>query len=267
MTSIEIFADNFFNAFYEKVWLGGDCPPVNQISISDAYKVQDLVAQKRIGIGEEVAGFKVGCTSKAIRSQFGLSEPIYGRLFQPHIFQENVELDWRNFVNCAIEPEMVIKIGTELTGIDLSDEKILEAIEYVSPGIEIHNLKFWYSPPSLQELICSGGIHAGLVIGDDKVSPRDLQFKDEVFHVYKDDKLVTLAPATEIMGGPLNSLRWLVGNLTSKGKSLKSGSLVIPGSPVKLVSIDRNTELKVMIENVGSLIAFFEGQKLNKKMK
>ena len=92
-------------------------------------------------------------------------------------------------------------------------------------------MKFWYSPPSLQELICSGGIHAGLVIGDEKVPPRDLQFRDEVFHVYKDDKRVTLAPASEIMGGPLNSLRWLVENLTIQGKSLKSGSLMIPGSP------------------------------------
>ena len=267
MTPIDILAENFFNAFYEKAWLGGEGPPVNQISISDAYEVQDLVAQKRIGIGEEVAGFKVGCTSRAIRSQFGLNEPIYGRLFQPHIFQENVRLDWRNYVNCAIEPEMVIKIGSELTGIDLSDEKLIDAIEYVSPGIEIHNLKFWYSTPSLQELICSGGIHAGLVIGDEKVSPRILQFRDKVFYVYKDDKLITLAPASEIMGGPLNSLRWLVGNLTTKGKSLKSGSLVIPGSPVKLVNIDRNTELKVMIENVGSIIAYFERQKSNKKPK
>ena len=128
-------------------------------------------------------------------------------------------------------------------------------------------MKFWYSPPSLQELICSGGIHAGLVIGDEKVSPQDLHLRDEVFHVYKDDKLISSAPASDIMGGPLNSLRWLIGNLTTQGNSLNSGSLVIPGSPVELVSIDRNTDLKVMIDNVGSLTAFFVGQHLNEEPK
>ena len=261
MKSIDSIAEDFFNAFYRKEWLGEDEPTVINLSISEAYEVQALVAQKRVELGEKVVGYKVGCTSKAIRSQFGLNEPISGMLFQPHIFHENVRLDWRNYVNCAIEPEMVLKLGAELFGKGLSDERLLDAIEYVSPGIEIHNFKFWYSTPTLQELICSGGIHAGLIIGDEKVSPRDLQFKNEVFHVYKDDKIITSAPASEIMGGPLNSLRWLVGNLNTKGQSLEMGSLVIPGSPVELVSIDRDTELKVMIENVGSLIAFFEEKK------
>lgn len=266
MKSIDLLADKFFDAFYRKEWLGGDETTITNLSITEAYKVQDLVAQKRIESGEKDVGFKVGCTSKAIRSQFGLNEPINGRLFQPHIFNENARLDWRDYVNCAIEPEMVLKIGTELIGKDLSDEKLIDAIEYVSPGIEIHNFKFWNSTPTLQELICSNGIHAGLIVGEEKVSPRGLQFRDEVFHVYNDDNLITSAPASEIMGGPLNSLRWLVGSLTTKGQSLKLGSLVIPGSPVELVSIDRDTELKVMIERVGSLIAFFEEKKSGKAL-
>jgi 2-keto-4-pentenoate hydratase len=51
--------------------------------------VQNLVVQKRIEQGESIAGFKVGCTSKAIREQFGLNEPINGKLFRPHIFEGN----------------------------------------------------------------------------------------------------------------------------------------------------------------------------------
>ena len=68
-------------------------------------------------------------------------------------------------------------------------------------------------------------------------------------------------------GSLTNSLKWLVGNLTTQGKSPKSGSLVIPGSPVELVSINRNAELKGMIENVGSLVAFFEEQPSNEEPK
>ena len=50
------------------------------------------------------------------------------------------------------------------------------------------------------------------------------------------------------MGGPLQSLRWLVKFLTKKGLCLKKGSLVIPGSPVELVSIECDTELRIEIE-------------------
>jgi 2-keto-4-pentenoate hydratase len=258
MKSLNLLANSFFNAFYNKEWRDVSGFAISELSIAEAYQVQDLVAKKRREVGEEVVGFKVGCTSTAIRLQFGLQEPINGRLFQPHIFDENVRLNWKDYINCAIEPEMVLKIDRELSGKNLSDEELIDAIEYVSPGIELHAFKFWHSPPTLQELICSGGIHAGLVIGSSKVSPKELLFKNENFHVYKDGALITSAPASEIMGGPLHSLRWLIKFITEKGETLKRGSLVIPGSPVELVNIYDDTQLRVEIENVGSLVAYFQ---------
>ena len=258
MKPTETIAAAFFRAFYKKEWVENDETFIENLSIEEAYEVQDLVAKKRMALGESIAGFKVGCTSKAIREQFGLREPINARLFRPHIIEGNVTVDWTDYVNCAIEPEIVLKIGNDLKVKNPSNEELIDSIEYVSPGIEIHNLKFWNTPPTTQELICSGGIHAGLIIGSVKVKPTNLRFRDEMFNVYRDGILVTSAPASEIMGGPLHSLRWLVNSLTEKESFLKKGSLVIPGSPVELVPIDQDTELKVVIENVGSVIAFFE---------
>ena len=237
MDSVNLLAEKFFEAFYKREWVGEFLPHILELDISEAYQVQDLVAKMRVETGEEVVGFKVGCTSHAIRSQFGLKTPISGRIFAPHIYAEGKQLRRTDYVNCAIEPEMVLKIGMDLKGESLSDDHLIDAIEYVSPGIEIHNFKFWSSPPSSQELICSGGIHAGLVIGNKKVSPRKMSFQNEVFRVYKDETIITEAPASEIMGGPLHSLRWLVRFLTQREMSLKRGSFVIPGSPVELVPI------------------------------
>ena len=147
--------------------------------------------------------------------------------------------------------------GSDLFGQDLPDETLINAIECVSPGIELHNYTFWHDPPCLQELICSGGIHAGLIVGDKKISPRDLHFKNDIFSVYQDDKLIASAPALEIMGGPLNSLRWLVNSLSSFGEILKEGSLVIPGSPTELISVTHDCDVEVVIQNVGRVSATF----------
>ena len=100
-------------------------------------KIQDVVAEKRINNGERVVGYKVGCTSQAIRTQFGLEEPIHARMFTPYIYAEGVELDWRDYLNCAIEPEMVIKIGKDLAKENLSDVELIDAIDLataVRPG-------------------------------------------------------------------------------------------------------------------------------------
>ena len=257
MKLVETFAQKFLDTFYRGAWAGELTPDVSKLTINESYKVQDLVAQMRTERGEEVAGYKVGCTSEAIQSQFGLHEPINGRVFRPRIYEQGIELNWKDYVNCAVEPEMVIRISKDVSGIDLSDNELIHSIDYVSPGIELHNYKFWFEPPTSQELICSGGIHAGLVVGDSRVKADKLSFENELFCVFKDDKLVTQAGASEIMGGPLHSLRWLVNFLTQRGLQLEEGSFVIPGSPVELVLIDRDTELRVDIESVGSLKARF----------
>ncbi len=258
MNPINLLAPKFTYAFYNRSWPGELDPPVSDLSIVEAYAVQDLVAQMRIQRGEEVVGFKVGCTSEAIRTQFGLDEPISGRLFRPHVREEGVEVNWNDYVNCAIEPEMVLTIGAELCGTGLSDERLIGAIECVGVGIELHNFRFWFGPPTSQELICSGGIHAGLIVGKSTVSPRELSFEHELFSVRSNGQLITEAPASEIMGGPVHSLRWLVDSLTNRGSCLPRGSLVIPGSPVGLTCIDRDTELSVEIEGVGVVVSRFK---------
>ena len=65
------------------------------------------------------------------------------------------------------------------------------------------------------------------------------------------------------MGSPLNSLRWLLNALTRDGVLLKAGSVVIPGSPVELVTIDADTKLEIQIESVGNLaVRFLHKQKM-----
>ena len=255
---LDLLANKFTQTFYERNWSGELLPPVSQISIDDAYTVQDLVAKKRVQRGEQVVGYKVGCTSEAIRSQFGLNEPVWGRLFRPHIHEEGTEINWKNYVNCAIEPEIVLTIGADLSGINLPHHQLIDSIESVSVGLELHNFRFWFSPPTSQELICSGGLHAGLIISENKVSPKQLSFENELFSVRKNGELTTKAPASEIMGGPIHSLRWLVDSLTNRNTYLRKGSVVIPGSPVELTYIAQNTELSVEIAGVGVLVSHFK---------
>jgi 2-keto-4-pentenoate hydratase len=100
-------------------------------------------------------------------------------------------------------------------------------------------------------------------VGKEKVSPDHLRFGDALFSVYKDHDLVTSAPATEIMGGPLDALRWLVSFLAARGDYLKKDSWVIPGSPAALVEVDQDTELKVVIEQVGQVVAHFRKEGVN----
>ncbi|MEC7680541.1 MAG: hypothetical protein VX694_14820 [Planctomycetota bacterium] len=259
MKHLTHIADQFTEAFYTRSWPEGSRYDFDRLSAQEAYQVQSLVTQAKINRGERVAGYKVGCTSTAIQKQFGLNAPILAPIFQPRIYSTNAHFMLRDFVDCAIEPEMVIKIGRTLFGKSLSDEELLNGITSVSPGIELHHYRFWRQPPCLSELICSGGIHAGLVVGGVEASPRSLNFESERFSVYLDDRLEAEALALEIMGGPLESLRWLVSELSEQDKALEAGALVIPGSPTPLIPIPlkERCQLRVEIHHVGSVSCTF----------
>ena len=65
----------------------------SSLSLADAYEAQARMLALRVQNGERIVGWKVGCTSRAIRQQFGLSHPISGRLWSPIFIR--MALLWR----------------------------------------------------------------------------------------------------------------------------------------------------------------------------
>ena len=259
---IKSLGASFSNAFYSRKFDGDPKFPIDALSLDEAYRIQDEAIRLRMEKGEQIVGYKIGCTSRAIQQQFGLKEPINGRLMSPHVYMETdcKSVNRNRFLNCAIEPEMVFRIGRDLDGRDLARDDLIRSIEYVSPGIEIHHFKFWHQTPTSQELIAANGIHAALAIGSSKVSPDALDFKTEGFRVYADRVHVTSGNASEIMGDPIRSLNWLVKHLAKRGERLKAGQWVIPGSPVELVEIKHDTWLEIEIDRVGNLEVQFASE-------
>lgn len=124
MPDLQLFAATFLRLFEEHQFEHTGTESIQSLSLDDAYAVQQMVIDARIGKGEQIVGYKVGCTSKAIRQQFGLSEPICGCLMVPHVYHGDTVLQHSDFFNCAVEPEFVLRIGKDLNdevGIFIND--------------------------------------------------------------------------------------------------------------------------------------------------
>jgi 2-keto-4-pentenoate hydratase len=230
---------------------------MGDLSIDDAYEVQRQVIAARVSRGEEIVGYKVGCTSKAIRQQFGLSEPICGRLIAPHVYHGDTGLNWHDYLDLAVEPEFVLRVSRDVRSEVEDEAELLDAIAWVAPGIEVHNYKFWFGKPTSQELIASNGIFAGLVVGEQRVSPAEVDFDLEGVGLFRNGQLEASGIGAEIMGGPLKSLQWLANHLLRNGEYLQAGQLVIPGSPVKLISVEPGDRVTASFTRVGSVTAAF----------
>jgi 2-keto-4-pentenoate hydratase len=254
---IESFAEEMTGIFRDHRLDRSGAVDIRNLSLDQAYDVQDKFLAARLAQGESTVGYKVGCTSPAIRAQFGLSEPICGRLMLPHVYSDSVKLEIDDYVDCALEPELVFHIGAQLDGDNLERSHLRPAIAAVSPGIEVHNYRFWYGKPSSQELIASNGIHAALVVGPRYELPDDLDLSEERTTLFVNGEEKATGIGKEIMGGPFESLRWLLAHLRRCNRSLGAGDLVIPGSAAKLVNVSRGDAAEARFTNFGSCRASF----------
>lgn len=66
-------------------------PPITEsdgvTSVETAYAIQTHWTNMRLARGEKVVGRKIGLTSKAIQQQLGVSEPIYGTLWESSFYR------------------------------------------------------------------------------------------------------------------------------------------------------------------------------------
>jgi 2-keto-4-pentenoate hydratase len=255
---LDIFATEMARIFRHHQLHRRTAVDIQSLSLDDAYEVQEKYLATRLAGGERTVGYKVGCTSPAIQTQFGLFEPICGRLLQPRIYGDGEKLHIDDFVDCALEPELVFHIGSDLDGSNLETSHLRQAISAASPGIEVHNYRFWYGKPSSQELIASNGIHAGLVIGSKYKLPPDLDLESERTTLLIDGTEKASGVGSEIMGGPINSLRWLLTHLRKRGRQLLAGELVIPGSAAKLIPVRKGENAEAVFTHFGSCRAIFD---------
>jgi 2-keto-4-pentenoate hydratase len=224
---------------------------ITTLTLPQAYEVQEGLLARRVKGGARIVGWKVGCTSAAIRQQFGLTQPISGRLLVPDIFHDGAQLPGSSFVDCAVEPELVFRLGADLKG-EVDDDQIISALAEVCAGIELHNYRFWYGTPTQQELIASNGIHAGLVLSPMRPLPKswDLEFEDVWLLV--NGEVRATGRCAEIMGSPLRSIQWLARHAAERGQGLRAGELVIPGSAVELVKVKAGDSIEARFASVGS---------------
>ena len=256
MKALDRVAESFYGFFKEGVFT----PAIDDISaltMEESYECQSIYRALRFLDGDESFGYKVGCTSAAIREQFGFNDPICGCLITPGLIHEGTPLKANQYHSLAIEPEFVFTLARDLLDEDISDNKLLDAIECIQPGIELHNYVYHYPQPTRQELICSNGIFAGLIVGDSKVRARDIDWKFEGVTVLVNGEVVASGVAADIMGSPLNSLRFLIRHLRESGKVLKAGEMVIPGSATELISVGAGDEVTCSFANAGKISTSF----------
>jgi len=207
-----------------------------RFDIPTAYDVQDLVTlQKVVNNGEKVMGYKISLTSEETQSWFKAGEPAYGTLtdrnFSPPF------LDLRDLSEPLLEAELVLLTESELHP-EMSDRDLAENV-LVAPGLEIPDSRFrnWFPVLPLNLIISDNSVAGKVVMGEPVRLSDPEDFARIELVLSRDGKLLSEGISSTVLGNPLNSLRWLVNKLDSRGERLSAGMKISSGTltlPLKL---------------------------------
>lgn len=188
----------------------------------DAYAIQDLLIQGRIGSGRRIAGWKLGLTSSDPPQT-----PIVGTLLDDMVVGSGTQLSLATMVKPMVEAECVVEIGETIDG-PVSVDDLLAGPHLLGPGIEVIDYRTVDSKGPI-DWIADNSTVAYAVVGDlAPVSEVDAS-AIEVTLLSSDVSLAT-GRGSKVMGNPLAAVAWLSGHLHERGRSLEKGEVVLTGS-------------------------------------
>jgi 2-keto-4-pentenoate hydratase len=198
------------------------------------------VAALREARGERVAGYKLGCAGAAIQRQLGISDPVFGHIFEGELHRSGISLDAACYDGLAIEGEFALRLKEDY-------REGAPAAAAAFAVIELHQFVF-RSPAGFtaEELVANNALQAGVVLPMEEVPCGDISaWSEQKITVTRNGAVLGTGCCSVLTGGPPASVTWLAGRLASYGKSLRAGQIVLTGSPLPLFRVGPGDRVEV----------------------
>ncbi len=203
-----------------------------ELSVRDAYRVQDEVAALRYAAGERLAGWKLGYTSQAMREQMGIAEPNFGPLTAPMLLASAAQVPPAALQPRA-EPEIGLRLARRLTG-PCTAAEALAACSAAVACLEVVDSVWASYRFRLADNTADLSSAAWVAVG----GPLPLADLDRVrVTLSVEGAAAGTATGAAADGHPANGLAWLAGQLALTGRALQPGDLVITGGLTAAVPV------------------------------
>jgi 2-keto-4-pentenoate hydratase len=198
-------------------------------TVRDGMQVQDALVA---ALDLPVAGWKIGCTSKAAQRILKTRAPFPGRVFAPRVFDSGVVLPASGYGMRGIEGEFAFVLAKNLPprARAYTRAEVRAAVGALRPAIEVVVSRFadWHKV-NTASLIADMGCNGLLVLGKPVKAWRALDLRRLAVRVFAGGKQVGEGSGAEALGDPLLALTWLA-NFQRRRGGLMAGEVVTTGT-------------------------------------
>ena len=223
-----------------------------EITVEDAYHVQQRMIARRQQDGERIVGKKIGVTSRAVMNMLGVFRPDFGYLLDAMIVNEGESIDSSTLIQPKAEGEIAFLLKKDLIGPGIGNADVLAATECVMPCFEIVDSRIRDWKIRIQDTVADNASCGVFVLGDRAVDPRRIDLVTCGMVLEKNGEIVATGAGAAALGSPLNAVAWLANTLGVLGIGLKAGEIVLSGALAAMFPAARGDNFRVSIGGLGN---------------
>lgn len=257
---ISALADSLFDA--ERT-----CRPIepltetfSELSLHDAYRIQQRNIERRLGSGAKLMGHKIGLTAKTMQEKFDVDEPDYGHLLDTMFHEADEPLDLHGLIDPQIEVEPAFVLGERLVGPGLTIDDVLDATDHVCICFEVIDSRIKNWRIRIQDTVADNGSSALVIMGAKRVDPADLALDNLHTVLEMDGVVVETGNTNAILGHPANSVAWLANKFAESGFAFEPGHIVLPGTCTRSATIAGHQAVTGHIDGLGEVSIRLTGE-------
>ncbi len=221
------------------------------ITIDDAYRIQQRLNTRRIDAGERIIGKKIGVTSAAVMNMLGVYQPDFGMLTDGMVYNEGEAIPANTLIQPKAEGEIAFVLKKDLIGPGVTGADVLAATEGVMACFEIVDSRIKDWKIKIQDTVADNASCGVFVLGDKLVDPRGVDLNTCGMILEKNGEIVATGAGAAALGAPVNAVAWLANTLGTRGIPLKAGEVILSGSLAIMVPVKAGDSLRVTIGGIG----------------
>lgn len=229
------------------------------ITLDDAYKIQQHYINSRLSAGETIVGKKIGVTSKPLQEFLGVYQPDFGQLTSGMVYREGENIDLSKLIQPKAEAELAFVLKHDLIGPGITAMDVIRATDYVSPCFEVVDSRITDWQIKIQDTVADNASCGVFVLGDVKADPRDFDMTLAGMVVEMNGEFHSSSTGAAVQGAPANSVAWLANTLGALGIPFRAGEVILSGSQSQLIPVVDGDELVCTIGGLGACSVKFSG--------
>lgn len=226
----EELAEKLYQAEKQRVSIAPLTAKHPELTVYDAYQIQNLNAERAIKENRRLVGYKVGLTSKVVQKNLGVDQPDFGHLYHDMSLLNESEVDLSQLIQPKIEAEVAFVLGKDLPTSGVSAAQVIQAVDYVTCAFEIVDSRIEDWKIKVVDTIADNGSSGRFVLAPTKTVLEKVDLAAVGLALSRRGEVEVTGSGAAVMGNPIHAVAFLANELGLHGKTMRAGDIVLSGS-------------------------------------